>query len=486
VTSHRRESIASRIGWSTVSTAAAFVASAGAAIAIGRFVDPAEYGRYAVVSSVWGFLVVPIVWCGSVLVRFGPVELAETGRMSRAVGVRIVLAAPALLLLPAVPLLVAPRAGWPSSITLLTLAWFGVTLAENTLQWASSATQQFRAKAVANVLSRGLPALLVASPVVLRAFNVRSEHLLAAVVAANAVSALYLALALRRWVGVAWPGRELLRRSWRYMAPATVGVPAESLVQWVDPLILARFVTRAEVGFYQLAYVVISASATVAASFTAVLTNELVWARARGDDSVQRAYVRTQQPRLALGLGFTAFAAACVAEPALRWLLGARFAPSGRIAAVLAVAAGFQMASITLAPIRTVTDAQAESQASRVLQAAVNVGGDLLLAPGSGTVGVALANLLAWAANGVSLTLLLRRRAALAVRPWIILGAGAGGALLLVAVDPPTWARVAAAIVFAGAAARAAAGLVGSRGGAAAGETPPEARKEAGWRARAT
>ncbi len=464
-----RESISRRVGWSTFSTAAGLAASAGTAVAIGHFVDPAEYGRYAVVASLWGFLVLPIVWCGSVLVRFGPVELHSAGRISRAVGARLVLSAPTLLLLPAIPLLVAPRAGWSPAIVWLTLAWLGVNLAHDTMQWASSATQSFRAKAIANALGRGLPIVLVASPALVPAFTVRGEHLLAALVVSHAVSAAFLAVALRRWVGAAWPGRDLLRRVWRYIAPAAVGVPAESLVQWFDPLVLSLYVARAEVGFYHLAYLIISASANVAASFTAVLTNELVWAKARGDASVQRAYVREQQPRLAIGLGCVAFAAACIADPVLRWLLGARFAPSGVIAAVLCVAAGFQMATITLAPIRTVTDMQAASQAARILQAVVNVGGDFLLAPGRGALGVALANILAQASNGVSLSLMLRRRAEIVFRPWIVLGITAPGVLLLIAADPPPWLRAVAALGFAGVAARSALWLAGARRPAAGG-----------------
>jgi len=459
----REEGLLPRIGWSAASTAAGFLASAVTSIAIGRLVDPAEYGRASVVMASWGFLVVPLNWCGSVIARFGPVELERSGRISRTLGTRLLFTAPALALLAVlVPFVVAPWAGWSGLLLGLTCAFLAATVLQDLAYWAGIATQGFRAMTVGNVLTRALPALVVLAPAVLP-FTVRAEHLLGASVVAIATGSSFLLVALRAVARVGRPDRALLGQMWRYIAPALVGVPAASLIMWADPIVLSRFVSRAEVGHYQLAYLVMTVSAMAAASLTAVLSPELVRANARGDPEKQVLYVRRYQPRLVQAFGLAAFAVACVAEPLVLLVVGPQFAPSGRLAAVLCVAAGFQMATSTLYAVVTACDGQPAVQTSNVLQAVVNVGGDILLGSRLGGIGVALANVVAWLVGGVSLSLLLRGKATIRLGPWALLAGLAPAIILLASSAPPLWSRLVAAGCLGGAAALTAADLLRSR-----------------------
>jgi O-antigen/teichoic acid export membrane protein len=439
----REEALLPRVGWSAFSTVASFVASAVTSIAISRLVDPAEYGRVSVVMSSWGFLTVPINWCGSLIARFGPIELERSGRISRALGTRLVFAAPALAVLAVlVPLVVAPWAGWSPYLVFLTCAFLLVSVMQDLSHWTAIAAQGFRALTVANVLTRALPVLVVLAPAVL-SFTLRAEHLLTASVAATAVGSTVLFSALRPVARLGRPDRALLGTMWRYIAPALVGVPAASLIMWVDPIVLSRFVSRSEVGHYQLAYLVMTVSAMAASSLTAVLSPELVRANARGNPEKQALFVRHYQPRLVQVFGLGAFAVACLAEPLVLLVVGPQFAPSGRIAAVLCVAAGFQMATSTLYAVVTAADGQPAVQTANVLQAALNVGGDVLLGARFGAAGVALANVLAWLVGGVSLSILLRGKAPIRLGSWAVLAGVAPFVLLFVTSTPPLWSRFA-------------------------------------------
>lgn len=440
----RPEGFFRRLGWSAFSTGAGFAASAVTALAVSHLVDPAEYGRAAVVTSTWGFLGVPILWCGSLVARFGPVELERSGRISRVLGTRLLFVAPAFAILAVAVPIVASLAAWSALLVWLTVGFLLASVAQDLGHWTAIAAQRFRAMALANVLTRGLPAMVVLAPFAIP-FTVRAEHLLSATAGAAAVAAIVLGLSLRDVAGVGAPDRELLGRMWRYISPAALGVPATSIVLWADPIVLARFVPRSEVGHYQLAYLVMTMSALGTASLTAVLSPELVRANARGETGKQATFVSRVQPRAALALGLLGFAGACVVEPILLLVLGPLYAPSARLAAILCVAAGLQMATSTLSALATAADGQAASQTGSVLQAVVNLVGDIVLAGWYGATGVALANVLASAAKGVATSALLRRKVDLRLTPWLLLGGLAPAFLLFVTASPPLWARVAAA-----------------------------------------
>lgn len=445
------DGLLTRVGWSTVSTVAALVASAVTSIAISRVVDPAEYGRASVMYSIWGFLIIPINWCGSLVARFGPAELERSGRVSQTLGTRLVFAVPALVVLAGVVPFIARWAGWTGFLLALTCMYLVLSFAQDLGHWTVVATQRFRAMTVANVFMRGLPVLVVLAPAVVP-FRVRAEHLLGASVGALAVGCWFLLVSLRPIARIGRPDRALLRAMWRYIAPALVGVPAVSLITFVDPIILSRFVSGAEVGHYQLAYLVMNISVMAAASLTAVLSPELVRANTRGNPEKQAAYVRYHQPRLVRVFGLGAFAIACVAEPLVLLIVAPRFAPAGRIAAMLCVAAGFQMATSSLYAVVTAADGQAAVQTANVLQAAINVAGDFVLGSRFGAAGIALANVIAWLISGVSLSLLLRDKAPIRLGSWAVLGAVAPFVLLFATSSPALWSRVAVGACLAGAA----------------------------------
>jgi O-antigen/teichoic acid export membrane protein len=186
--------------------------------------------------------------------------------------------------------------------------------------------------------------------------------------------------------------------------------PCIAVTNYIDPIVLRRSVSHAEVGRYQLAYLTIMLCSMAGASFNGVLSPELVGAQARGDGRALDRYRDTTQPRLALALGLCLYACACVAAPMLAPLLPAAWAGAAELVAVLTIAGGLMLAVWTYYPLVTATDSTAVTQVAIVCGAGTNLAIDLMLAPRFGAVGVALANVAAWSAQLLLVSGLMRRR----------------------------------------------------------------------------
>ena len=435
--------IGNRFRWSLVNSVSGLAASMITLLAVSRVVEPGEYGRVAVILAAWGLLFNSVDWCGGLLMRFGPVELRERGTLGVAIGTRLVFAAPVLLPLVTVgPLALFFGFGWSPALSSLTALWFLVATAHNVLQWSAIAAQRFVPLAIAGVVVKITP-LAAVGWAAFAGIPVRAELLVCATVAGHGLGALILAGALGRLVAIGRPDGKLLGAMWRYSLPGLLGLPAMAAINWLDPLLLDRWSTRADVGRYQLAYPIFTLFAMLGASLNSVLSPELVRRIAQRDFAAVERYRDRDQPLLALLLGVAAFGGACLAAPLARAVLPDRYAVTAELIALLSVAGGFLLAFWTMHPLVTATDSVWSLQLAIGCQAIANVVGDVALAHRYGSTGVAVANVFAWAAAFVTLTLQLGRR--IEARPGALvplLAAGVAVTLLLVE-NAPVAARIA-------------------------------------------
>jgi O-antigen/teichoic acid export membrane protein len=399
-----------RVRWSLLNSACGLATSLAGYAVIGRFVAPAEYGRLAVILSMWGLCTSAIDWCGNLMMRYGPVELSRRDSLGATLSARLVLAAPSLaLLLPGAPLYLRFARGWPAPLLALTVTWLLVSAAVGVGQWSAVAAQRFRPLTAANLVMRAtVPAAILVLAAQGRAPS--AESLACATVAGAALGAALLIAALRGLLALERPDRALLRSMWRYSLPSLIAAPSLAAMSYLDPLVLARSASHADVGRYQLAYVTVTVFGMIGASLNGVLSPELVGASARGERGAVDAYRLTHQPRLALALGLLPLAGACVAGPLARGILPQAYAPAGDVAALLCAAGGLMMGVWSFHPLVTVTDSVWALQLATIASAATNVALDLALAPRLGAGGVALANVAAWTVQLVVLAVLLRRR----------------------------------------------------------------------------
>ena len=451
-------SLSHRIGWSFINSMSGLVASTVTLLVVSRVVEPHAYGRVSVVIAAWGLLLTPVTWCGSLLMRFGPIEYEASGRLHRTLRARLHFIWLTLPLLCIGGLAYFGLAlHWSHVELALTLAWILSTSAGDPLLWAAVAAQRFAPMTLANVSLRAAPLVLLCMALV-HPMTVSADMLLGANVAGSIVAVVIYLTGLRGIVGVAPLDRELLRQMWRYARPLLWGVPGQAAVLWLDPLLLDHWAPAADVGRYQLAYPTFTVFAALGAAVNAVLSPELVRATAAGRPEVVTRYATQTQPWLALAGGLAAFGGACVAPPLLHLVLPVRYAMTADLVAILSIAGGFLLGFWSLLPLVTVTDSVAAQQVSTILQAVINVGLDIALAPRYGSVGVAMANVFAWAVSYASLTLFMRRSTRVPRWPILAVSAGAVAALAVVRADWGTPARALAASAF-----LLVAGLVGAR-----------------------
>ena len=412
--------VGARLRWSLLNGAGTLAMSILSFLAISRVVEPRDYGLLAVVHASWGLMFNAIDWSGGLVMRFGPVELAERGSLSRTLCNRMVFAVPPLaVLLVGAPLYLHFVARWSSSLVLMTEAWLVIATAHNVLSCGATAAQRFRPLTLVGILTKGAPLLTIAVFLLCaeeHGARLGPEALLATTLCGYAVAVVMLGHTLRRIVGYHRPERGVLRAMWRYGLPSLIGMPSLAAVNWLDPLVLDHFAPRAEVGRYQLAYPTLTVFAMLGVSLNAVLTTDLVRAAARHDDDGMARFRDRTQPELATSFALLGFGAACFAPPLVRALLPPAYAGSADIAALLAVGGGFLLGVWTLHPLVTASDSVWSLQIATILQAVTNVGLDVVLAPRCGGLGIALANVCAWAVALVSLSLMLRRNIGLPLR----------------------------------------------------------------------
>ena len=401
-----RASVARRIGDSLGNSALTLLVSLGAYVVIGRFVAPAEYGRASIILAMWGLASMTVDWSGQLLMRYGPVELGRDGTLRVTVASRLVFVWPALALtVPGSVLYLGLARGWPRPLLALTVGWLIASAAFSVAMWCAVAAQRFRALALANMLVRAAPPLVALTLVAARR-AVTAEALVVGHVAGQALGAAVLAVALRPILGLARPDPALLRAMWRYCLPSLVAAVPTAAMSFVDPLILQRSVSAAEIGRYQLSYITVTVFGMVGASFNRVFSPELV----RGDRDTLERYRRRLQPRIAVGLGLSTIVGALAVAPLARAILPASWAGAADTFAILTVAGGLMIGVWSYYPLVNATDSVWAMQTASILSAAVNVGLDFAWAPRWGAAGVATANVAAWSVYLVALALLLHRR----------------------------------------------------------------------------
>lgn len=442
-------SVSRRVRGSMLSSAASLLSSLGSYALISRCVGPAEYGRAAVILSLWGLCTTATDWCGGVMMRYGPVELARQRSLRLTLSTRLLFAVPALaLLVPGAPLYFVHQRGGSARLGWLMAAFLVASAALGIAQWCAIAAQRFAPLTLANTLVRAMPMLVIAllwsahRPVV-------AEALVVATVAGAALGATVLFSALWPLLGIVRPDRALLASMWRYSLPSLVAAPSLAAMTYVDPLILQRSVSHADVGRYQLAYLTVTAFGMAGASLNSVLSPELVGARERGDERAVERYRSVTQPRLAVSLGLCACAVACVMAPLVRALLPSAWAGAAGPAAILTVAGALMLGVWSFHPLVTVSDSVWALELATILSAITNVGLDLWLAPRAGVTGVALANVAAWGVQLVALALLLHRR--IGARRLTLLLVPCAVIVLVIVAAGPGWARLVAAVALLGA-----------------------------------
>ena len=314
-----------------------------AMVCAGWLLGPAGLGRWALIAAAGSLLHTALVnWTHPATVRYGREEWMVSGGLNRTVAARLPLVATgiavAVLLLAFNPgqwtarwFMVAPADAWMVGLVALSL-WLAAE-AQATLQ----ATDCIRRQAILAPIIGGLTVVGL-----LLLFALGRQSLGWTVAAFAVVPAVGWGAA---WIhGLAESGARIgapaLTEVWRharYGAPLLPTFVLGYLSDWGDHVLLTRFSTVAQVGFFAVSYQILAAMIAGNGLLTTVLLPRLI-ARHVAHPGAMRSYVQAEVPTLYGLWMIVAVWMTAMLPVAVALLAGAGFSESVRVLLVLLVA----------------------------------------------------------------------------------------------------------------------------------------------------
>ncbi len=425
-------------------------------ILVGRILGPGGLGRWTLVFAAGTLLhTVFVNWTHASTVRYGREEWEQTGGLNRTLGARLPLLVVAIAL--AALLVCVSPAHWMQRwfamdagdwwmVALVSVSTWLTAEAQATLQ----VTDRFGWQAVL------APLIGASSVVALLALFWTGLRSLAWMVAA------FSALQIAGWGGV-WLGAlarsqtrlsrlvfQDVRRHLRFDIPTMPTFALGYVSNWGDHLLLSRFATVAEVGFFSISYQLMLAMLAANGVLTAMLLPRLV-AQEVAAPGFMRTYVRSEVPTLyALWMIGTVWAVALL-PAAVQAATGVAFSQTSAVLLVLLVA----IPSSVITSLYTVLFNLQERTGRLVLYSLVmmstNLSFSLVLIPRYGSAGAAAGTVVSYAVGQACY--LWDQHRVLAVparRAWLLWSAGVVVGVAQLAAGPGiglrlTWALAATA-----------------------------------------
>lgn len=384
-----------------------FVAGIGGAlltsILVVRYLGPTEFGTYRLaLSLVWVLEIVSVLafpnaatkFVAEVSGRFGP---SRTGAVIAFFGWRAtVTCAIGLLLLLATRHHLAEfyrsealaSLVIPAALAVLPGLWYGILAA------GLQGLQQFRAL---GTVAFAQAVVTLAGTLIVLALGGGAWELFVLAIAVNGLGVALAARAGGSELRPRSPGElepALRARMWRYgLTLGALGIPAALLSERLEVFFLGRFWAPADVAFYSLAAgLALHARRLGPSALGEVLFPVIAHLEGRRDAwGVANAYVHSTRYLVMAGWP-VALGGALLAEPLIRLLFGAAYAPAVPAMVILVVGAGIVAMGHPAVAVIYSQERNAFLIVSSVAIVALNIVLDLVLIPPWGAVGAAVAN----------------------------------------------------------------------------------------------
>jgi O-antigen/teichoic acid export membrane protein len=395
--------IVGNAAWSAMRVVAGVCGALLTSILVVRYLGPTEFGTYRLAMSlVWILEVVSVLafpnaatkFVAEVSGRAGPSRagaviafFGQRATVTYAIGLLLLLAARHHLaefyrseVLAALVI--------PAALAVLPGLWSGILAA------GLQGLQQFRAL---GTVALAQAVVTLAGTLIVLAFGGGAWELFVLAIAANGLG---LALAARAGGSELRPQspREiepaLRARMWRYgLTLGVLGIPAALLSERLEVFFLARFWAPADVAFYSLAAgLALHARRLGPSALGEVLFPVIARLEGRRDAwGVANAYVHSTRYLVMAGWP-VALGGALLAEPLIRLLFGALYAPAVPALVILVVGAGIVAMGHPAVAVIYSQERNTFLIVSSLAIVALNIVLDLLLIPPWGAVGAALAN----------------------------------------------------------------------------------------------
>ena len=366
-----------------------------------RSLGAENWGRVALTVAVAQlFFTVGVNWLLPPVARFGREALHRPERAAF-LGSWLMAAVPALVVTLVAAVVFAatvgdvparPGAAAAALIAILIVATAFARLVENLLQ----ASARMRAHAVSLTAGRSVYLAAIAA---MAAGGIASS---AAVIVCAA-----LALAVQGAIGmpavesalrtVRGGERALTARIVRYGAPGLIASIAGYVSDWVDVLVIDAYRATTDVGRYHVAYQTMVMTGAPAVALTMLMTPLITSWRLDDDDPRVARYLERVVPQLSVLWCLGLLAMSLVAPLPFRAIFGAEFSASAEQFTVLLGAVAFQLVTASCGPVLAAYDLVGVVPRVLVAMAALNLALDLVLVPGIGARGAALATVASYA-----------------------------------------------------------------------------------------
>jgi O-antigen/teichoic acid export membrane protein len=380
-----------------------------------RLLAPTDYGHLAYLLLVaWVMYTASASWSSSALTRYGREKIELEDNMAVVTWARLALVIPLLALAAGVVCAIKAVGLFPPEFT-WRFTWLAITLAialaaADHVLYTLQAIGKQKLNAAGAVTQQ---ALSVSALTTIFVVGVDATPAMIATISLSAAFLMATAFSVATWRSAVFPvvfDRRMLQLVTVFALPLVAVFVSQSVIRWVDIVVIRILEPAAQVGLYAVAYQGFIVLLQLAVAVATVLTPLLVSLRVTGRGETVKRFFERFVPQLGLLAATAAGMAAPVVPLLVPIVFGSAFEDAARPLVVLLVAATLLFVNHLLGAILEVYNETRALGATAVVAALVNVVADPPLIALMGVVGAAVATGLAVATITVGYTRRIRRR----------------------------------------------------------------------------
>ncbi|MBK9215038.1 MAG: oligosaccharide flippase family protein [Chloracidobacterium sp.] len=415
---------------------------------ITRYFGSSGYGSLVAIIAASQIAQIFVNWTCVAVVRYGVEEFVDAGAIAATFWTRLVMLAVNLFVVgllgqywfgPVGDWLKLTWAAFP-----LVLSHFAFTAVWVHMQMSLQAAKMLRAQGFLQMLERLLIVLGIVG--LIATGGLEFSSVVACYIAAPALMAVVGLVMLRNLVfrrfrlgiGIA---KKIVLFSLPLLPFTLVGYLSGS---YVDAAFVSKFLSTSDLGVYSVATQINGIAMQLPTLANTVLLPLFITLQTEDQDTRTQNYFRNVLPVLTLGWGVACAVIGLAGNYAIPLIFGPEYSAAGVPLWILLAASAVALpATIGYAVRANALSMTYVPMTAAIAAALVNVIGNMLLIPGYGTVGCAIATLLAFAASVIVFAIMMRGKAQTAVS-WIFLAIApaAVGSIVLITLNSAATAFV--------------------------------------------
>ena len=354
-------------------------------------------------------------WTSASVMRYGREEYVKEHKINKIFWGRNLIVLPSLIILFGGLILFKNRIlnyiGMPQSgMWFLFLYIAGITLL-NYVQYIQQAVGQLRLYALSNIAEKLLSAIGLLIILTVAAFPKNIFAVIAVyVLSISCVAFVFAGLIERKHFLPVEFNKEIIKKIFCFSYPIIFGSASASVVNWIDVIVIKKYMNISDVGVYTLSYQGMMVLQGISMSLIAVLGPIMVTFLVEDRQDLIVKFVKRIIPQgvllWCLFLSLTIF----LSPYLIPLIFGNSFSGSVLPFSILMLGLGFNCLACFCSPLLTAYELIKQSMAVNVLLALVNLAGDFLLVPKLGINGAAVATSFSFSLAAILYLVIINRR----------------------------------------------------------------------------